>query len=159
MPSPIPEETRAAVLEDIASEEELSTRTIADRHGVSESTVRKIAKDNGFTDAFTRANTENATRARVADMASRRAELAAGLLEDAEKLRKRAWSKYIHVANGSEGLESIELDLPPLSEVRNAYAALGISVDKHLQLVKHDTDTNGMAAVDEWIVYMRGGSE
>jgi len=156
MPSPIDDETRAAVLEDIASEEELSCREIGKRHGVSESTVRKIARDNGFTDAFTRANTESATRARVADMASRRTELAAGLLEDAERLRKRAWSKYVHVANGSEGLESIELDLPPLSEVRNAYAALGISVDKHLQLVKHDSDTTGLAAVDAWLREMIG---
>jgi transposase len=156
MPSPIPEETRQAVLEDIASDEDLSTRKIADRHGVSESTVRKIAKDNGFTDAFTRANTENATRARVADMKAQRAELAATLLEDALKLRERAWTAYTYYERSKDGVERVQLDLPPLAEVRNAYTALAIAIDKHVVLDKHDADMHGLAAVDAWLNRMIG---
>jgi hypothetical protein len=146
MPSRIPDDTRAAVLDDILSPEELSTRAIADRHGVSESTVRAIAKENGIENAFTRANTESATRARVADMASRRTALAAGLLDDAERLRTRAWSAYPMTVSTAAGVETVRLELPPLGEVRNAYAALGISVDKHLALVKHDADPGTEAA-------------
>lgn len=157
MPSPIPPETREAVLADIASDEELSCREIGKRHDVSEGTVRRIAKDNGFTQAFTRVNTENATRARVADMKAARSQLAATLLEDALKLRERAWTAYTYYERSKDGVERVELDLPPLSEVRNAYTALAIAIDKHVVLDRHDSDSAGLAAVDEWLQTMLGG--
>lgn len=157
MPSPIPEATRAAIIEDLASEDEESCRTIANRHGVSDATVRKIAKDEGFTQAFTRVNTENATRARVADMKSQRSQLAATLLGDALKLRERAWTAYTYYERSKDGVERVELDLPPLSEVRNAYTALAIAIDKHVVLDRHDSDSTGLAAVDEWLQTMLGG--
>jgi hypothetical protein len=156
MPSPIPPETREAILADIASDTEESCRTIAKRHGVSDGTVRKIAKDEGFTNAFTRVDTENATRARVADMKAARTELAQILLEDALKLRERAWAEYTYYERSKDGVERVQLDLPPLAEVRNAYTALGIVVDKHLTLDRHDSDASGLAAVDAWLRDMIG---
>jgi len=140
MPPRIPDETRAAILADIESSENLSTRRIGARHGVSDTTVRNIAKEAGLTDAFSRELTESATRARLADLAQRRSLLAAGLLDDAEALRERAWAEYEQVLSTGEGIRRTTLDLPPLGEVRNAYAALGIATDKHLALVKHDAD-------------------
>ncbi|HEY1176736.1 MAG TPA: hypothetical protein VGF17_11305 [Phytomonospora sp.] len=154
MPSPIPPETREAIVEDLGSDTEESCRTIAKRHGVSDATVRKIAKDEGFTQAFTRADTENATRARVADMKATRTKLAAALLEDALKLRARAWEQYTYYERSKDGVERVQLDLPPLSEVRNAYTALAIAIDKHVVLDKHDTDLQGVAAVDAWLTAM-----
>jgi hypothetical protein len=156
MPSPIPEATRAAIIEDLGSDTEESCRTIAKRHGVSDATVRKIAKDEGFTNAFTRVDTENATRARVADMKAARTELAAVLLQDAIKLRERAWTEYTYYERSKDGVERVQLDLPPLAEVRNAYTALGIVVDKHLTLDRHDSDASGLAAVDAWLRDMIG---
>ncbi len=138
MPPRIPDDKREAILEDLQSGQELSARRIGARHGVSDFTVRKIAAENGITDAFSREHTENATRARLADLKERRSLLAAGLLDDAEALRERAWTEYVHTAPVGQKLETITVALPPLAEVRNAYAAIGIATDKHLALIKHD---------------------
>jgi hypothetical protein len=145
LPPRIPDEQRAAILADIKAGE-LSRNDIARKHKRAEGTITNIARDAGLTDAFDRTETENATRARTADLAARRTQLASDLLDDTERLRKRSWSKYVHVANGSEGLETITLDLPPLSEVRNAYTSVGICVDKHLALVKANTGTGDAEA-------------
>lgn len=145
MPPRHSDETRAAILADIQSGEQLSTRRIAARHGVSDRFVRTVAEENGITDAWSREHTESATRARLADLKERRALLAEGLLDDAEALRERAWNEYKHTMATSEGLRSVTLDLPPLAEVRNAYAAVGIAVDKHSVLLKMDTDSGAGA--------------
>lgn len=142
MPPRIPDDVRGAILADIQSGQNLSTRRIAGRHGVSDRFVRTVATENGITDAWTREHTESATRARLADLKERRSLLAAGLLDDAEALRDRAWAEYEHVASGKDGVETVDLVLPPLSEVRNAYAAIGIATDKHLALLKYDADTS-----------------
>lgn len=139
MPAPIPEDKRADILDDIRNGG--TTRGIAQRHGVSDFTVRQVAKENGLSDAFSRENTEKATRARTADLAARRAELKASLLDDAEALRQRAWSEYTYYERGATGPEQVTLGLPPLAEVRQAYTALGIAVDKSVALDKHDGDS------------------
>lgn len=136
----IPDDKREAILADIQSDENLSTRRIGARHGVSDFTVRLIAKEAGIEGAFSRERTESATRARLADLKERRSLLAAGLLDDAEALRERAWTEYTMPLPGGEKPVTVTVALPPLSEVRNAYAALGIATDKHLALLKHDTD-------------------
>lgn len=138
----IPDDKRQAILADIQSDENLSTRRIAGRHGVSDFTVRLIAKEAGIEGAFSRESTESATRARLADLKERRSLLAAGLLDDAEALRERAWAEYMMPLPGGEKPVTVTVALPPLSEVRNAYAALGIATDKHLALLKHDADTS-----------------
>lgn len=140
MPSRIPDDKREAILADITSDENLSTRRIGGRHGVSDTTVRNIAKEAGLADAFSREGTESATRARLADLKERRSLLAEGLLDDAEALRERAWTEYVHTAAVGTKLDTITVALPPLGEVRNAYAAIGIATDKHLALLKHDTE-------------------
>lgn len=140
MPPRIPEEKRAEILADIERRDGRSTRQIGAAHGVSDRLVRKIAEENGITDAWSREHTENATRARLADLAERRSILAAGLLDDAEALRERAWNEYEQAISTGEGLAYATFDLPPLDQVRNAYTSLGIATDKHLALVKHDAD-------------------
>lgn len=60
----ISDEQRAAILEDIRAKNG-STRVIGARHGVSDASVRKITKDAGETDAFSREGTEKATRVRL----------------------------------------------------------------------------------------------
>ncbi|MFD0883860.1 hypothetical protein ACFQ08_04720 [Streptosporangium algeriense] len=145
MPPPIDPTTRAAILNDIRAGEK-SCRGIARQHGVSDATVRKIAKDEQIVDAFSRAQTEKATRARTADMKTRRAELAETLLADVDRLRARAWSSYRYYERGPEGPELVVLDLPPLRETREAYTALGIAIDKHDKLIKMDSDNGASEA-------------
>lgn len=120
MPAPLPDDKRAAILADIKAGDG-TCRGIARKHGVSDATVRKIAKDNGITDAFSRAQTENATRAVIADNAARRARLAQRLVTLAELSLDRA------VAELSE------------TTARDAAVVLGIAVDKHIALERHDS--------------------
>lgn len=145
MPPRIPDDKREAILKDIQSDENLSTRRIGARHGVSDFTVRLIAKEAGIENAFSRESTESATRARLADLKERRSFLAEGLLDDAEALRERAWTEYVHLMAVGTKAEAVTVALPPLGEVRNAYAAIGIAVDKHAVLLKMDTDSGAGA--------------
>lgn len=144
MPPRLPEHTRTAILTDIRNGG--TCRGIATHHGVSNDTVRRIAAEAGITNAFARTQTENATRAKQADNRSRRAQLASDLLDDAQNLRSRAWSDYEYVVATKDGAERVQLALPPLSEVRNAYAALGIAVDKHTALEKVDAGSGAEGA-------------
>lgn len=139
MPSPIDDYTRERILEDI-DHGRLGRNAIARKYRVAAGTVTNIANENGRADAFDRSAVESATRARTADLKARRANLAEGLLEDVELLRDRAWDAYEHTVATKDGVETVTLDRPPLSEVRNAYAAIGIATDKHLALLKHDTE-------------------
>jgi transposase-like protein len=134
----LPPSKRAAIIETIKAGGK-STRQIAKEHGVGHVTVTKIAQQAGLTDAFDRTQTEKATAAKAADCRARREQLKADLLDDAERLRERAWSEYKVVVGTPTGAQIVSLDLPPLQDVRAAYAALSIAVDKHVKLEQYDT--------------------
>jgi transposase-like protein len=138
MPKPLPEEKRAAILEDIQAGEK-SRNQIARDHGVSVSTVTGIAKAEGLTEAFDRSRTEKATRAKAVDVKALREQLKLDLLEDAQRLRRRAWSPYQVVVSTPQGADVVTIDEPPLGEARAAYTAIGIAIDKSLVLEKHDS--------------------
>lgn len=155
MPKPLPPKKRAAILADIKAGQK-SRNAIARDHGVSTSTVSGIASSEGLTDAFDRSGTEAATRARVIDCKAAREQLKADLLADAQRFRERAWSPYQVVVSTPEGAEVVTLDLPPLTEARAAYTAIGIAIDKSLRLEQHDSGEGGLTAVDEWLRGMLG---
>lgn len=142
MAARIPDEKRAAILADIRAGQ-MSCRAIARGHGVSDHAVRKIAKEAGITDAWSRDQTKNATRARVADMSARRAELAERMLNLAEHFASRATSPYTVVIATREEVIHEQLSEPPLPDVQRAMTAVGIAIDKHLALVRHDGDSGG----------------
>lgn len=147
MPPRIPDDKRAAILADI-KERKASCRALAKTHGVSTALIRSIAAEAGITDAFSRENVEKATRAIVADNRSRRAALASALLDDADKLRARAWESYSYYERGQLGPELVTLDKPPLRDAKEAYVALGIALDKHVVLERHDaTDPGTMGSL------------
>ncbi|MFF0378771.1 hypothetical protein [Actinoplanes missouriensis] len=139
MPPRIPDDKRAAILADIKAGTK-SRAQIGRDHGVSAPTVGKLANEAGIKDAFSRTQTENATRAVVADNRSRRAQIASDLLDDVARFRERAWSKYTYYERGSDGPELVTLDLPPLKEAKEAYVAIGISLQRHAELEKLDAD-------------------
>lgn len=135
----IPPEKRDAILTDARAGEKSLTQ-IAKDHSVGKSTVSKMVKDAGMADAFDRTQTEKATQAHAADARARRAKLALDLLDDVDRLRGRAWSKYeIVMDSRAAGPQHVTLDLPPLPEVRAAYAAIGVAIDKHTRLDQYDT--------------------
>lgn len=133
----IPDETRAAI--EAAVRAGGTCRGVAREHGVSPGTVRNIAKEAGITGAFARVSTQNATRARVADLAARRSQLAERALDLAERMLDRATSPYTLVVATKDDVIREELPEPPAADVRQFATAYGIFVDKHCALIKFDT--------------------
>jgi transposase-like protein len=142
MPARIPDRKRARIVADIKAEK--PRNQIARDHGVSPSTVTLIARQAGLGSAFDRSKTLKASRAKAIDNKAKRAQLASDLLDDAQKLRARAWEPYPVPMMGPEGAETVELTLPPLPDVRAAYTAIGIQVDKGLAIERHDKSDDGV---------------
>lgn len=142
----IPEEKRAAILADIRTGLK-SAGQIARDHGVGKTTVSKMARQAGIDDAFDRTKTAKATYAHAIDARAAREKLKLDLLEDAQRLRDRAWSKYeMVVDNRNTGPQQVTLDLPPLQDVRAAYTALSIAVEKSVRLEQYDSTDNSSDA-------------
>lgn len=147
MPAAIPEHQRAAIEQAIrAGAGRVSCRGLARAHGVSTGTIRKIAKEIGCPDAFARAETKNATRARIVDLAERRAGLAEKMLDLAEHIARRATAPYTVTLATKDEVHEIVLTEPPLGEVRQAMTAVGIALDKHMALIRFDTKDGGSVA-------------
>lgn len=144
MPKALAPEKREAIAADIGSG--MSRNQIARKHGVAASTVGKIAADEKITDAFDRTHALKGARAKAVDNKARRAQLASDLLDDAQRLRERAWKPYEIPMSTGEGVEVVTLDLPPLQDVRSCYTAIGICTDKTIAIEKHDVASDGAAA-------------
>jgi hypothetical protein len=159
-PRAITPEKRAAILKDIKAVPKTgkSRNQIARDRGVSMSTVTKIAGKSGHGDAFDRTRTAAATRAVVIDSRARREQLRNDLLDDAQRLRERAWSSHEAYISTPQGAERVVLELPPLQDTRAAFNAIGICIDKSLRLEQFDTDDSGASAVDEWVRSLIGES-
>jgi transposase-like protein len=138
VPRPLPDAKRRAILTDIQSGEK-PCRRIAREHGVAQSTVSKIAREEGL--SFDRTKTVKATRAKQADNRARRAQIGSDLLDDVGRLRARAWSEYQQPMSTPKGPAVLNLSLPPLTEVRAAYTSIGICLDKNIAVERHDADT------------------
>lgn len=155
MPNRMAPERRAAILRDIRAGGK-SRNEIARSHGVAASTVGKIAADEGITDAFDRTHALKGARAKAVDNRAKRAQLESDLLDDAQKLRKRAWSPYTVVVSGPEGAETVTLEEPPLQDVRAAYTSIGIIVDKSVAIERHDSGDDAEAAKSVLAAVMDG---
>lgn len=157
MPPRIPDGKRAAILDDITAGNN-SCRGIGRDHGVSDATVRKIAAEAGIVDAFSRAQTENATRAVVADNKARRAAMATRLLGEAEAFLDQMGQPYAVYAFGGRDNEYREhlRDRPPPAELRNLMVSAATAIDKHLVLDKHDSDDGSLPTVDAWLKHVTG---
>ena len=142
----IPDETRDAVAADLRAGE-LSVRAIATAHGVSPAFVSRLATSIGVAVAQ-RSQTKRATEAKQADIAARQAQLASLLLDDAFKLRDRAWEPQTVAMSGKFGIETIEIPTPA-GDFRNFYTSIGIIVDKVGVLTRDESE--GLAAVDSWL--------
>lgn len=141
MPKRLADSKRKKILADIRAG--LARNDIARKHKVAASTVGRYATEAGIEDAFDRTNAIKGAHAKAADNKVRRAQLASDLLDDAQRLRARAWSPYSIAMSTPQGVEVIELDLPPLPDVRSAYTAIGIASDKTIAIEKHDTQDDG----------------
>lgn len=142
MPAPIPDDERAAILDDVRAGQ-LSCKAIGRKHGRSASAVSGIAKAAGIVDAFGRSQTKEATAARVADQAERRAELA-----------------DLNLTVAAEALVKLREVLVRARGVKDVAIAYGVLVDKHLVLAPPtDGAEEGRRRIVEFMDALRAGVE
>lgn len=127
--------------------QDLSVRAIADRLGVSRSTVSRWAKEDGL--AFDRARTAQAVAAQSIDLAAGRQRLAEKMLGRAEQLLDSLDGKYLVYSFGGRDntYSEHELDKPPVEVIRNAVTTAGITFDKLSRIVEKDPDVSGAQSV------------
>ena len=92
--------------------------------------------------SFDRSATMAAVKARQADMAQRRAKLAADLLEDAERMRRQLWEPALVFNFGGKDntYEEHQLQEQPTDGKRTLMQAVTAATTAHLRLVDHDGD-------------------
>lgn len=160
MAAKLTDQERQAILADIQAGE-LSRNAIAKKHGRSVGTITNVADQAGLNEPFDRSATENATRARSADLAEVRSQTSARLLRMANELLDRVGEECtVYSFGGAENRYAEHvLEKPPSVEVRNFMTAAAIALDKHVVLDKHDTDDSSGAAVDAWLRSVMGRGE
>lgn len=111
---------------------------IARQLGVSAGTVTRHAPAG----SFDRKSTAAAVKARKVDLAARRAEIAALLLEDAARLRAQLWQPHIAFAFGGKENTYNEhpLSEPTPADKRALITSAVTALNAHLRLVDHDAD-------------------
>lgn len=120
--------------------EGLGRNEVARRVGCAVSTVTRHVPPG----SFDRADTVMAVKARRADMAARRAALAANLLADAERLREQMWQPGVVYAFGGKDNDYNEHPVaePPAGEKRTLMQAATTAANAHLKLVDHDVESD-----------------
>ncbi|WP_228974967.1 helix-turn-helix domain-containing protein [Streptomyces sp. DH12] len=124
----------------------LGRNEIARRLERSPRTVSVLAAEMGLD--FDRTATEAATRARMADLAERRAILAEALQSDAERLTEQLWRPSIvfNFGGSNNSFEKRELPEPPADAKKSLMAAAGMAIDRSLKLVPPQSDDGEGAA-------------
>jgi hypothetical protein len=136
MPEPTPNDVVEQIKALAASG--VGCNEIARRLEVSPRTVSRYAPPG----SFDRSATIAAVKARQADMAARRAQLAADLLEDAERMRRQLWEPALVYNFGGKDNDYNErtLDEQPVDGKRTIMQAVSTAVNAHVRLVDHDGD-------------------
>lgn len=127
-PNRLPPEVRQAVIDDLKSGQ-FGRNEIARRNNIGQSTVTKIAREEGLSATKKTDITEQATRAMAVDNRARREMLKEQMYGDIQRLRVRAWSPWSREVVTKEGIETLSAELPPLPEVLAAYKAIQINLD------------------------------
>jgi hypothetical protein len=140
----ITDEVRKAVEDDLRARwGQVGTRVIADAHGISQTSVRRIAGEAGLTAGEARANTENATAHLRSQFARDRAELQTMFAEAAKEAIRE-------IGRGSvvTGMFFGEVVCKRVSEItasdrRNLLTAAGIAYDKAAMIDRYDAAEDG----------------
>ncbi|WP_171110587.1 helix-turn-helix domain-containing protein [Streptomyces sp. Z423-1] len=92
---------------------------------------------------FDRTATEAATKARIADLAEKRAILAEALTDDALQLTEQLWQpgKVFSFGGKDNIYREKPVEQPPALDKKNLMAAAGIAIEKSLRLVPPETET------------------
>ena len=125
--------------------EDKTRNAIARELGRSGRTISRIADELGL--SFDRAATRQATEAKKADAAARRAALALDLLGDAERMRAQLWTATkIYNFGGRDNTYNEEtVTEPPFADKLKILQSVNIAVDKALRLDEYDSGNAGTA--------------
>lgn len=154
MPARTSADVRAAIAEDCRAHPDDSNATIARRHGCSATLVLTIKRAEGLAPAAGQASehatsqTQNAVKARLADMAERRARLAQRMLEASERLVDSLYQPHIAFNFGGKDNTYTEhmFDQPDVKAKQITLTAAAIAVDKHLKLLQFDAGSDNSEA-------------
>lgn len=151
---PIPEDKRQAITADIRAGK--TRNAIARERNVAAGTVTKIAQEAGLN--FDRSATKRATEAKVADQRAQRAVTSQRFLDKANDLLDQMDMPHMVFNIGGKDNVYTEhlMDVPPTGDLRNLMVSAGVAFDKHLAADRHDSDDQGLAAVDAWLRTMLG---
>lgn len=120
-------------------------RTIADAHGVSMTTVRKVAAtaDPVITSDHARARTKSAGESVRGTFAQQRAELAQLMIDITRKAVLELAAGSVVTGIDRHGHAVCERGAHLTARDRQAlHTAIGISLDKHAMLDRYDSDTD-----------------
>ena len=132
---------------------------IARRMGRSSRTISVYAAEMGL--SFDRTATEEATRARKADLEEKRVILADALTDDALRLSSQLWqpATVFNIGGKDNTYTEEHVPEPPAADKRALMAAATAAAAQSLRLVPPEADTEGLAAVDQWLRGMMGGTQ
>ncbi|MCX5587557.1 helix-turn-helix domain-containing protein [Streptomyces erythrochromogenes] len=109
---------------------------------------------------FDNTATEAATAARNAQLAEKRSILADALVDDALRLTEQMWqpAKVYNIGGKDNTYTEQLVPEPPAADKRALMTAATAAAAQSLRLVPPETETEGMAAVDQWLRGMMGGT-
>lgn len=149
---PVDAKTRERILA-LAAEGKLSRNAIARECGVSPSTVTRLVGVG----KFDRSQTAAAVEARTVDLKAQRSELSEMAVAEVKRLFGLMTSQHTVVGWYQGMAYEHVLDAPTSQDVKNYATAIGILTDKHLALIRHDSDDRDLPAVDKWLAAMGVG--
>lgn len=151
--TPLDHEVVARILELHAAGR--SRNQIADELGVARATVSKHVQDAGLT--FDRTATEEATRARRADLLERRSRLELAYIEDAERLREELWQEttYAQVIGTGEIIRYTTVRPTPQDQLRLTQAST-IAAAASQKITDSAVDQSAAAAKSMLVNLMTG---
>lgn len=138
MPKRITDQDRQAVLDLHAAG--TARNQIVRETGVSAGTVTKIIHDAGGN--FNRQATKDATEARRADLAKRRADLMEVLVDDAFRLRAQVWQPHTYFEWGGKNhtyAEKLAAEPMPADKLKLMQAA-GAAIDRSIKIDQYAKD-------------------
>jgi hypothetical protein len=146
---PLPRERRDQIAAAIQRDPVPSHRALAAEFDVSISTIYRVADEYGLADSWEhrRERTEAATASRAADLARRRTELQAGLLDDVQQLRNKLFGDVVHlnvvkVDMGTEEVQHTVLPAGP-TDWRATMGAITGAVAQTIGLARLEAEMSG----------------
>lgn len=150
MAAPVTDDERAQIIALIESG--ASCQAVAEQAGRSPDTISRIAKSIGWT--FGHTNAARAREARSAYSAEKRAELAARITEEVERLLDDLRKPHLAFNFGGKDntYEEHQLDEPPVEAKRALMQTIRDGLRTVIDIDRHDNRAeDGLAAVDQWL--------